>query len=58
VAVAGGATTESLARLQARALPVGALTVVDVGASLEQRALELDQEARQKGWQRRAGRPR
>jgi hypothetical protein len=58
LAVAAGASTESLARLQAHALPAGSLTVADVGASLEQRALELDQEARQKGWQRRAGRPR
>jgi hypothetical protein len=58
LAVGAGTSAESLARLQARARPVGSLTITDGGASLQQRALELDQEARQKGWQRRAGRPR
>jgi hypothetical protein len=56
VAIAGGATGVPIARLSARTTPSGALIVAEVGPSLLQRAVELDQEAMQKGWQRRAGR--
>jgi hypothetical protein len=58
LAIPGGASAAPLAGLNARTIPAGALLVTDVGTSLEQRALELDQEARQKGWQRRVGRQR
>lgn len=56
MAVAGGTSAASLARLSARTTPASALIMADVGPSIFQRVVELDQEARQRGWQRRAGR--
>jgi hypothetical protein len=42
--------------MSAHTTPASALTIMDVGASLLKGTAEHDDEAVQKGWQRRAGR--
>lgn len=56
VGIAGSAGALLTEWMSAHTTPASALTVVDPGASLLKRAAELDDEAVQKGWQRRAGR--
>ena len=56
VSVPGETNAAAIAWMSAHTVPPGALTVADPVASLQKRAAELDDEAVQKGWQRRAGR--
>lgn len=56
VGISGSASAQVTAWMSAHTTPASALTVVDPGGSLLKRAVELDDEAVQKGWQRRAGR--
>jgi hypothetical protein len=56
VAIGGGSSEASIAWTSARTTPPGALSVGVVGPSILQRAVELDNEAVQKGFQRRSGR--
>lgn len=56
VTIGGSAGAASIAWMSAHTTPVGALTAGELGSSFLQRAAELDDEAVQKGWQRRSGR--
>lgn len=55
VGISGGASATAMAWMTAHTTPQSALAVFDPGPSLLERAAELDDEAMQKGWQRRAG---
>lgn len=56
VEIGSGMSATSIAQLKAHTTPASALIVADLGPSILERAVELDREAMQKGWQRRAGR--
>lgn len=52
----GNSAGKSVAWINEHTVPAGALTVVALESSLAQRGIELDANAVQQGWQRRAGR--